>query len=69
MGTKANIRLPDHSHCIYCGDPIPFGEEYCNDECRQKEAERVAKEKRKNYAFYISAGIAIVIIVAVGLIV
>ena len=65
----ANIRLPDHSHCIYCGDPIPFGEEYCNDECRQKEAERVAKEKKKNYAVYISAGVAIVIIVAVGLIV
>ena len=30
----ANIRLPEHSHCQYCGDPIPFGEEYCDENCR-----------------------------------
>ena len=61
----ANIRLPEHSHCAYCGDPIPFGEEYCNEECRKNEAERVAKEKRKDYIFY---GIAAATILALFII-
>ncbi len=56
----ANIRLPDHSHCKFCGDPIPFGEEYCNDECRQKEREKVAADKKKDYIFY---GVSIAIII------
>ena len=54
------MKLPEHSHCTYCGDPIPFGESYCNDECKRMEAERVAKEKRKDYIFY---GIAVATIV------
>ena len=26
--------LPNHSHCRYCGNPTPYGEEYCDDDCR-----------------------------------
>ena len=58
------MKLPEHSHCTYCGDPIPFGESYCNEECKQKEAERVAAEKRKNYIFYaVTAGIIVALLV------
>ncbi|MGN0098764.1 MAG: DUF2116 family Zn-ribbon domain-containing protein [Candidatus Methanomethylophilaceae archaeon] len=64
----AGLRLPDHSHCIYCGDPLPFGEEYCNDECRSKEAARVASEKRRDMMFYVVSGLSVVIIVALGII-
>lgn len=56
----AAVRLPEHSHCKFCGDPIPFGEEYCNDACRQGEVDRIAKEKRKDYIFY-GGSIAIII--------
>ncbi|MBQ3686073.1 MAG: DUF2116 family Zn-ribbon domain-containing protein [Candidatus Methanomethylophilaceae archaeon] len=56
------IRLPEHSHCQYCGDPIPFGEEYCNDECKRKDALEEAAAKRKDYMFY---GIAIATVVAI----
>jgi len=55
----ANIRLPDHSHCKFCGDPIPFGDEYCGDECRREDALRESQEKRKDYIFY---GISIAVI-------
>ena len=37
--------MPEHSHCKFCGDPIPFGEEYCDEECRKNEAAREAAEK------------------------
>lgn len=58
--------MPDHSHCKFCGDPIPFGEEYCNDGCRRGEANRQAAEKRKEWMFYGSAIVVIVAIVIVG---
>lgn len=62
------LRLPEHSHCIYCEDPIPFGEEYCNDECRRNEELRQKAEKRKEYRFWGSAGVVIVIVIALGVI-
>lgn len=61
----ATVRLPDHSHCKYCGDPVPFGEEYCNDACRNAETEREKKDKRRDLLFYASAIIVIIAIVAV----
>ncbi|MDO5861983.1 MAG: DUF2116 family Zn-ribbon domain-containing protein [Thermoplasmata archaeon] len=62
----SGMKLPDHSHCGFCGDPIPFGEEYCDDTCREADAERQRKERNKEYRFWGSAGVicAIVIIVA-----
>ena len=60
----ASIRLPEHSHCIYCGDPIAPGEEYCGEECRRKESERVAAEKKRDLIFYVaSAGVIILLFV------
>lgn len=61
----ATVRLPDHSHCKYCGDPVPFGEEYCNDACRNAEAERERKDKMRDVLFYASAVIVIIAILAV----
>ncbi len=64
----AGLRLPEHSHCIYCGDPIPFGEEFCNEECRKKESERRRSEKMKEYRFWGSAIIVMAVVIAVGVI-
>ncbi len=55
------LRLPEHSHCGFCGDAIPFGQRYCSEECSQKEQERLSKEKRKDLMFY---GISALIILA-----
>lgn len=64
--SMAAIRLPEHSHCKFCGDPIPFGEEYCDDECRAGEEARVRKERNKDLAFYVISGITIVVILVLG---
>ena len=60
-------RLPEHSHCGYCGDPVPFGEEFCSEICREAHAARERKEKLREYAFYIGAAASVAIIAAVGL--
>ncbi len=57
----ASLRLPEHSHCAYCGDPVPFGQEFCNEECRKNESDRLAKEKKRDYLFY---GVTAAIIIA-----
>ncbi len=42
------LKLPEHSHCKFCVDPVPFKEEYCDDECRRSEVDRVAAKRRRN---------------------
>lgn len=64
----AGVKLPDHSHCRFCGDPIPFGEEYCGESCREGEAEREHAERRKEYLFWGSAGVIILIIIAAAVV-
>lgn len=60
------LRLPEHSHCRYCGDPISFGEEYCNEQCKTSYYRREADDKRKDNMFYILAGLSVVVIVALA---
>jgi len=60
----ASLRLPEHSHCAFCGDPIQFGKEYCSEECKQKQAEKVAAEKKRDYIFYaVAAGTIILLFI------
>ena len=58
--------MPEHSHCKYCGDPVPFGQEYCDEECRRAETERVAAEKRKENLFWLTAVVAVIVVIAAG---
>ena len=60
------LKLPDHSHCESCGDPIPFGETHCSEDCRTSAANEKAREKRSDYLSYISLGIILVAVVAIG---
>ncbi len=62
----AGLRLPEHSHCLYCGDPIPFGEEFCDETCREKAIDQERKERNKEYRFWGSAGVVIVIVIIIG---
>jgi predicted nucleic acid-binding Zn ribbon protein len=57
--------LPDHSHCATCDDPIPVGEEYCSDKCKDEHDAKVKKESMRMNFFYIAA-IAAVILIAVA---
>ena len=48
LGMVGGLRLPEHSHCKFCGDPIPFGQEFCDEECRAAEIAREKAEKRRS---------------------
>lgn len=61
--------LPDHSHCLYCGNPIKEGEEYCDEDCRQLELAYQKQEKKKDLKFYFLIGASLVGIFVVGLVI
>ena len=54
--------LPDHSHCAMCDEPIPVGEEFCSDKCKDEHKSKVKKESIRMNFFYIAAIVIVVII-------
>ena len=57
------LRLPEHSHCAYCGDLVRFGEEFCNEECRENKRIEDRRTSIRDLAFYATVAIALVFIV------
>ncbi len=58
--------LPNHSHCEYCGDPVPFGSEYCDDDCRELHLAEKAVERKKDIIFYGLIAASLVAILVIG---
>jgi predicted nucleic acid-binding Zn ribbon protein len=56
--------LPEHSHCLYCDDPVDVGQEYCSDECRENAEKEAKKERTRNMIFF---GLAAIILIAITL--
>ncbi|HVO78094.1 MAG TPA: DUF2116 family Zn-ribbon domain-containing protein [Methanomassiliicoccales archaeon] len=46
-------RLPPHSHCVQCDNPIAEGEMYCSAECRQAQKTDEKKSSRRSWIFVI----------------
>lgn len=59
--------VPNHSHCEYCGDPIRFGEKYCDEGCRELAEASEHAEKMKDLKFYGFIVVSLVAIFAVGM--
>jgi predicted nucleic acid-binding Zn ribbon protein len=41
-------KLIQHRHCQVCLKAIPIGEEFCNEECKDKWARIIKANKKKN---------------------
>ena len=63
-----SVRLPEHDHCKFCGDPVPFDRAYCTEDCYWNDQARIKKEKRDNYIFAGLTIASVAIIAAVGII-
>jgi len=61
-----SIRLPEHDHCKFCGDPVPFDRAYCTEDCYWKDQAKIKQEKRKNIIFILLTGVSVAAIVAAG---
>jgi predicted nucleic acid-binding Zn ribbon protein len=62
-----SLRLPEHDHCKFCGDPVPFDQAYCSEECYRNEGARVKKEKNRNYLFVAAVAVSMTVIIAAGI--
>ncbi|MCL2890982.1 MAG: DUF2116 family Zn-ribbon domain-containing protein [Methanomassiliicoccaceae archaeon] len=58
-------KLPEHGHCENCGDPVPFGEQFCSDDCSRRYEKEEQDAKNKDIRFY---GILAGVIVAVAIV-
>lgn len=61
-----SVTLPEHDHCKFCGDPVPFDQAYCSEKCYWDDQARMKKEKRDNMLFIAVAGIIVIVILVVG---
>jgi len=59
-------RLPEHDHCKFCGDPVPFDRAYCTEDCYWKDQARMKKEKKNNLLFILLTGASVLAIMAVS---
>ncbi|MCL2510100.1 MAG: DUF2116 family Zn-ribbon domain-containing protein [Methanomassiliicoccaceae archaeon] len=59
-----SIRLPEHDHCKFCGDPVPFEQAYCSEDCYWKDQAKTKKEKNKNLIFGAATAICVLAIMA-----
>ena len=60
------VLLPEHSHCLYCGNPVAYGTDYCDDDCRALEAAQEAEEKKKDVRLYAIIIASLVIVAGIG---
>ena len=61
--------LPDHSHCLYCGNPTSYGQDYCDDDCRRLYEAREKEDRRKDMRFYLMIGASLVLILVIGVVI
>jgi len=59
-------RLPEHDHCKFCGDPVPFDRAYCTEDCYWKDQARMKKKKKNNLLFILLTGASVLAIMAVS---
>ena len=60
------VALPNHSHCKYCGDPVPYGSEYCDEDCRELYLAEKSVERKKDIIFYGAIAVSLVAILVAG---
>ena len=56
-------RLPQHRHCIECGNAIASKEKYCSDECNKTHTAKVQSRKKQLLLLYFGSFIVLVILV------
>jgi len=61
------VHLPEHDHCKFCGDPVPFDRAYCTEECYWNDQAQMKQENRKNIIFAVATVASVAIIAGIGI--
>lgn len=61
--------LPDHSHCGFCGNPVEYGSEFCDEHCRGLRKAANERERSKDLLFYVSIAVSLISVFAVGILI
>jgi len=61
------IPLPEHDHCKFCGDAVPFDMAYCKEECYWNDQARMKKEKRDGTVFAVLTVVSVTVIILIGI--
>ncbi|MDR3206334.1 MAG: DUF2116 family Zn-ribbon domain-containing protein [Candidatus Methanoplasma sp.] len=59
--------LPEHDHCKFCGDAVPFDRAYCSEKCYWDDRAASQKEKRNNLLFAAITVASVAAIAAAGI--
>ncbi|MCL1811133.1 MAG: DUF2116 family Zn-ribbon domain-containing protein [Methanomassiliicoccaceae archaeon] len=62
-----STRLPEHDHCRFCGDPVPFEQAYCKEECYWNDQAKMKKEKKNNLIFILVTAASVAAIMAASI--
>lgn len=60
--------LPDHDHCRFCGDPVPFDQAYCSEECYYADQKRIRSERLRDVLIGVIAVAGALAVLAIGFI-
>ncbi|MCP8316943.1 MAG: DUF2116 family Zn-ribbon domain-containing protein [archaeon] len=63
MSTKEKA-IPLHAHCKVCGKSIPWGKDYCSNECKEKELKAQKRSKRMS-RFYLLFFVMLIILMII----
>lgn len=64
MSAKERVTIPLHAHCKVCGKSIPWGKDYCSNECRDKESKAQKKAKRMS-RFYLLFFVMLIVLMLI----
>ncbi len=53
------VVLPEHSHCVSCGDPCGEDESFCGPVCAEEYALEKEKSRKKDIVFWVGVSLAI----------
>lgn len=60
---KERPKIVDHRHCIICGRAIPYDEQFCSPDCREKYEISREREKKSRMMLILVYIVLIVVMV------
>ena len=61
--------LPEHDHCLNCGEVVPFDMRYCCMDCYNAHQAKLKKWRNRELFFWIGSALTVVAILIVAVLI